>query len=397
MKKKFYGFMALLLVLSTLFPISAGAASVGDFFDVKPGTWYYGAVDYAASHGLFSGTSAMTFSPDTPMTCGMFVTVLGRLAAVPGTYGRTASTPFTDVTQADYFFPYAVWANDNGLVTGVGGNAFNPNGEITREQMAAILFRYAEKSGYDITYSAEKYNAFTETASVSSYAVTALQWATARGIINGSDGKLTPQDKASRAQVAQIFLNFSRLEKAAPTEPSKPEEPNDPKTDDPADWENYNPTYDIPTGKSAVDADGGYYDYDLANEIMAQIDALRIEKGGKALLYNPKIQAWAGVRAQEQTVSRSHTRPNGTNCLTVGVGLDSENLAWITKYTVEEMSAREYAANVVAWWNGSESHRLGMLKTANNLGAVSCYVKGDNVYIAHLFSMKSLYYMDYLI
>ena len=221
-----------------------------DFSDVKPGDWYYSAVDYAASNGLFSGTSATTFSPDTSMTRGMFVTVLGRLAAVPDSYGRTASTPFADVTQADYFFPYAVWANDNGIVTGVGNNAFNPHGEITREQMAAILFRYAEKSGYDVTYSAEKYNVFADTAAVSVYAVNAVQWATTHGIINGAGGRLNPQDKASRAQVAQIFFNFSRLEPIEPTEPINTEEP--------ADWENYNPEYTQPTGKSAVDADGGY-------------------------------------------------------------------------------------------------------------------------------------------
>ena len=386
--------IASFLLLFLIISINVSAASVTSFSDVKSDDWYYSAVDYATTNALFNGTSDTTFSPDTSMTRGMFVTVLGRLANVSDSYGRTRTTPFLDVTQADYFYPYAVWANDNGIVSGVGNNTFEPNGEITREQMAAMFFRYAEKFGYDISYSAEKYNTFADTSNVSSYAIKAMQWATTKNIINGADGKLSPQDNASRAQVAQIFLNFSKVETIEPTNPPIPTNP--PTPTDPS-WEDYNPTYTIPTGKSAVDADGGYYDYDLANEIMAQVNALRVGNGVKTLLYNPKIQAWASIRAKEQATLEGHTRPNGSSCLTVGQGLDSENLAWITNYTIEEMSVQEYASNVVAWWNNSESHRLGMLKPSENLGAVSCYIKGSNVYIAHLFSMKTLYYMDYLI
>ena len=383
-----------MLFLAFTISIGAGAANVTTFEDVHTSNWYYDSVEYVVSAGLFSGTSDATFSPDMAMSRGMFVTVLGRLAKVPDSYGRTKSTPFGDVTQADYFFPYAVWANDNGIVTGVGANEFSPNGEISREQMATILFRYAEKFGYDLTYSSDTYHTFSDAGNTSSYAVTAMQWATTHNIIKGSDGKLVPQDTASRAQVAQIFLNFSQLNPIEPTEPEEPNELEEPI--EPPDWENYNPVYDIPTGKSEVDADGGYYDYDLANEIMAQVNALREEHGVKPLLYNPKIQGWASIRAKEQTILKSHTRPDGSDCLTVGSGLNSENLAWITSYTVEEMSTGMYAANVVAWWNNSESHRIGMLKPSASLGAVSCYVKGDDVYIAHLFSMRTLYFMDYL-
>jgi uncharacterized protein YkwD len=416
------------IILSLVVSISAAAVSVTDFSDVEPLDWHYRAVEYAVVAGLFNGTSETAFSPDGPMTRGMFVTVLGRAAETPDWYGRTKTTPFNDVTQADYFFPYAVWANDNGIVTGVGGNIFNPDGEISREQIAAILFRYSEKSGYDLTYSAENYNAFADTDSVSDYAENAMRWAVSHGVINGADGKLSPRDNASRAQVAQIFLNFSGLELAEPaisSETSEPAKPNTPvvpdapvtptepiepgETAEPdapttptepntelVDWENYNPEYTRPTGKSPVDADGGYYDYDLANEIMEQVDALRVGKGADALLYHPKIQAWASIRARELTIERSHTRPDGSACLTVGYGLDSENLAWITNYTAVEKNKKEYASSVVSWWNSSESHRLGMLKPSANLGAVSCYIQEDNVYITHLFSMRTLYYMDYL-
>ena len=378
--------ISILVLLSLTLPVSAGAVGAGDFTDVQPSDWYYEAVEYVAANGLFNGTSATTFSPDAAMTRGMFVTVLGRMSQVPDSYGRTQTTPFSDVTQVDYFFPYTVWANDNDIVNGIGNGLFNPHGEVTREQAATILYRYAEKFGIDTGFSPDNFDAFSDTSSVSSYAITAVQWAVAHEILSGDNGILAPQVSANRAQVAQAFMKLSILAEAPPTN-----------TEAPTDWENYNPTYAAPTGKSVVDASGGYYDYDLGNEIMAQVNALREASGLDALLYHPKIQEWAAIRAMEQTILRAHTRPNGSDCLSVGIGLDSENLAWITNYTVEEMSCQQYAENVVAWWSGSESHRRGMLKPSANLGAVSCYVRGDAVYITHLFSMHTLYHMDYLI
>jgi hypothetical protein len=174
-KGGFFRNISITLTLSLVVSISAAAVSVTDFSDVAPLDWHYRAVEYAVTSGLFNGTSETAFSPDEPMTSSMFVTVLGRAAETPDWYGRTKTTPFNDVTQADYFFPYAVWANDNGIVTGVGGNIFNPYGEISREQIAAILFRYAEKFGYNLIYSNKNYDTFTDTASVSYYAANAMR------------------------------------------------------------------------------------------------------------------------------------------------------------------------------------------------------------------------------
>ena len=403
MKKKLSIFILIILIAIAV-PINAGAVYVSDFADVQPSDWYYNAVGYAVFNGLFNGTSDTTFSPNTPMTRGMFVTVLGRIAGVPDSYGRTKSTPFNDVTQADYFFPYAVWANDNSIVTGVGGNSFAPNGEITREQMAAILFRYADKFGYDLTYSGEQYNTFTDTPSVSYYAVTAMQWATTQGIINGAESKLNPQDMASRAQVAQIFLNFSGLEPVAPSNPVDPNEPAEPSNPGDAapgtpDWENYNPVYTPPTGRSAVDADGGYYDYDLANEIMDQVNALRENNGLNALSYHPKIQGWASIRAKEQTTREGHTRPDGTIFGSVGIGLTAENITILFNCTQNELNdIPDLATRAVnSWYTSTSGHREAMLSSAPHLGAVACYVKGDTVYVVHLFSNRTMYFMDYLI
>lgn len=390
MKKRMIA-IALAFTLAFGFTIPAFAATVTDFTDVPAGSWYYDAVEYAASNGLFSGTTSTTFSPGMAMTRGMFVTVLGRLDGVPDSYGRTKTTPFNDVTQADYFFPYTAWANDNGVVSGLGDGSFNPNGEITREQIAAILFRYAEKSGYELTYSGDKYNAFIDTQSVSSYAVASMQWATTHGIINGDGGKLSPKENATRAQVAQIFLNFTHLKSGSPSEPDEPENP--------VDWENYNPTYDVPTGKSAVDADGGYYDYDLANEIMAQINALRVKNGLDALLYHPKMQNWAAVRAREQLDREGHTRPDGTVFSSVGSGITSENITILVDCSDNELNDISGLAKraVNNWYTSTKGHKEAMLSHAPNLGAIACYVRGSNVYIVHLFSNRTLYFMDYLI
>ena len=124
---------------------------------------------------------------------------------------------------------------------------------------------------------------------------------------------------------------------------------------------------------------------------------MRVSNGLNALLYHPKIQEWASVRAQEQTIVFSHIRPDGSNCLTVGQGLCFENLMRSEEYPTRIAIIKEYAFELVTSWYISESHKVNMLSSSANLGAVSCYVRGNNVYIAHLFSMKTLYYMDYFV
>ena len=112
------------------------------FADVKNSSWYYDAVAYASSHSLFSGTSSTTFSPGAPMTRGMFVTVLGRMAGVDGAdYGGSA---FLDAPAGSWYSPFVAWASENHIVSGAGDGRFLPNKEITREQMALILYNYAK-------------------------------------------------------------------------------------------------------------------------------------------------------------------------------------------------------------------------------------------------------------
>ncbi len=196
-------------LITTAVTLPASAASVTDFVDVSSGAWYYNAVNYAASNGLFAGTSATIFSPETPMTRGMFVTVLGRKNGVKKE--KYATSRFTDVKADDWYGPYVEWAAENSIVSGTGNGKFTPNESISRQQMATILYRYAQQTGNDTTADPAIFNGFPDTASVSDYAKQGMTWAVSHGIIKGSGGKLDPTGTATRAQVAQVFLNANDI------------------------------------------------------------------------------------------------------------------------------------------------------------------------------------------
>ena len=175
----------------------------GKFVDVNPKEWYHLSVDYVVTHGLFGGTSENTFEPETAMTRAMLVTVLWRYEGQP----EAGENTFSDVPSGKWYTNAVAWAAENGIVGGVGNNRFDPDGEITREQMATILFRYAEKKGIE-TGKRGSLNIFSDEKQLSAYAKDAVQWAVAEQIINGSDGKLLPQGSATRAQVATILMRF---------------------------------------------------------------------------------------------------------------------------------------------------------------------------------------------
>lgn len=178
-----------------------------NFVDVKSTDWYYTAVNFARDNALFTGTTDITFSPQTSMTRGMFVTVLYRLAGKPA---LTASSVFPDVSSsAAYYYAPVIWASTNAIVAGYDTGNFGPEDQITREQMAVIMYRYARYAGYSTTpASTSAFEAYPDKGNVSTFAVDAIKWATSSGLINGLDGKLMPKNTASRAEVAQIILSF---------------------------------------------------------------------------------------------------------------------------------------------------------------------------------------------
>ena len=181
--------------------------STSEFSDVSPAAWYAGAVNYAVSNKLMNGMGGGKFEPNGSMTRAMLVTVLWRYAGSPaeGTNG------FSDVPNGDWYTQAGAWASKNGVVNGVGSGRFDPNGKVTREQMAVILFRYANQQGIN-TGKRGDFGKFADANKVSGYAVDALQWAVAEGIVGGSSegGKLllNPQGNATRAEVATILMRF---------------------------------------------------------------------------------------------------------------------------------------------------------------------------------------------
>lgn len=178
------------------------------FTDVPAGAWYYGAAAYAYNNGLFAGETATTFAPNQTMNRAMLVTVLWSLAGKPAPKGVNT---FSDVPNGEWYTNAVTWAAENSVVTGVGSGRFDPNGAVTREQAAVILYKYAQSKGYDVSARADL-TAFPDAGSVSDWAQDALAWANATGLIQGtvygSKTILDPQGSASRAQVAAILRSY---------------------------------------------------------------------------------------------------------------------------------------------------------------------------------------------
>ena len=176
------------------------------FRDVRPEDWFYADVRYVYEAGLMNGTAEGLFSPDLFTTRAMIVTVLWRLSGSPVV---NYYMPFADVDQASWYAEAVRWAASCGIVTGYDNGNFGPNDPITREQLAAILYRCAAYRQEDTSIGADtNILSFTDAASVSEYAVPALQWACGAGILQGADGALLPTHPATRAQTAAILHRF---------------------------------------------------------------------------------------------------------------------------------------------------------------------------------------------
>lgn len=174
------------------------------FQDVRPGDWCYDAVRYVFEAGLMNGTSATAFTPNTPTTRGQIVAILYRLEGSPA----VGTNPFSDVAPGAYYAAAVSWASSNGIVNGYGDGTFRPNNLITREQLAAFLYRYASQKGRDVSDRAEL-GVFTDAGRIAAYAVEPLRWAVAAGMVNGvTADALSPGGNASRAQVAVILSRF---------------------------------------------------------------------------------------------------------------------------------------------------------------------------------------------
>ena len=174
------------------------------FKDVSKTDWYYEAAKYVYDEGMMSGTADDLFSPNISTTRGMIVTILYRLEKEP----TVSNSSFSDVSENAYYAKAVAWAATENIVGGYGDGKFGPEDPITREQLAAILYRYAQYKGTNNSNTADL-SVFTDAASISEYAEDAMRFAVGNGIMNGNgDGTINPTGTATRAEAAQMLMNF---------------------------------------------------------------------------------------------------------------------------------------------------------------------------------------------
>ena len=220
MKKRI---LSVILTLTLCMGLSVPAFAARTFTDVPATYWAYDAIQYVVDEGLFSGTSGSTFTPGGTMTRAMLWVVLARMDGVDTSAASGVA----------WYQPGLDWAVENGISDGT-----NPNNNITREQFAAMLYRYAENAGEDITADTAELNKFIDTISVSSYALQPLAWAVENGIISGtSSDTISPAGNATRAQVATMLMRYDQKfnDDAQPDNPggetTQPEQPETPDVD----------------------------------------------------------------------------------------------------------------------------------------------------------------------
>jgi hypothetical protein len=186
-------------------PLAQFTERTEPFDDVKETDWFYEAVNYVFENGLMNGTAALMFSPDTNLSRAMIVTILWRLEDEPVISGKNA---FNDVSTGQWYSDAIEWANANGIVEGYGNEAFGPNDDITREQLAAILCRYAAWKELDTSKTTDL-SVFTDAWQISVFAQDAMKWANAEGFITGRTATtLVPAGTATRAETAVILMRF---------------------------------------------------------------------------------------------------------------------------------------------------------------------------------------------
>ena len=175
------------------------------FTDVSEKDWFYGDVMFVYENGLMLGTSKTLFSPHGTATRGMMATILWRIESSPAPKGKNS---FTDVVAGEWYADAITWAAENGIFAGYGKDKFGPNDPITREQLAAIFYRYAGYKGYDLTVKGNL-DKFKDADKITDYAKTAMQWAVGSGLVKGKSGNLLdPQGTATRAEIAAMLHRF---------------------------------------------------------------------------------------------------------------------------------------------------------------------------------------------
>lgn len=212
-KKKVQSILLTLALLLTVLPVSAMAADT-NFEDVPAGAWYAEAVEYVQGNNLMRGTSETAFSPNTDMSRAMVATVLWRMA---GSESVQQSLTFTDVAPDAWYTDAVQWAVSQNIIEGHNALTFGTHDPVTREQLAALMYRYAQTQ--DSVAAVGDRPTFADTAEISGWAVSAISWAQQNGVMSGKPGNLfDPKAGATRAQVATILMNYLSEEKPPVTD-----------------------------------------------------------------------------------------------------------------------------------------------------------------------------------
>ncbi len=191
--------------------VTADVSQRLSFSDVSSADWFYEDVFNVYSSGLMGGVSDTSFAPNQPVTRAMAATIIYRLAGEPDMPEANWGYPYADVDANSWYATAVYWARLNKIVNGTSDDAFSPNAPVTREQLAAMLYRYAAFAGMD-TSDKGGYRSFADAKSVSAWAVSAASWASERGIITGTDGnRFDPQGSATRVQLAAMLVRFQAL------------------------------------------------------------------------------------------------------------------------------------------------------------------------------------------
>ncbi len=211
--------LAMILALGMIVPAFAAMDDTG-FADVDADAWYAEAVMYCREHDLMNGIGNNRFDPESNLTRAQLATVLYRIEDTPAVTGTDA---FTDTPDGAWYGDAVLWASQQELVNGYGGGLFGPNDPVSREQMTTIFWRYAGSPD------ANSENVFTDKADIASYAAAAVDWSASNNIVRPvSSETFAPKSSATRAQVADALMNFDRIQQTDPSTPTDPATPTDP-------------------------------------------------------------------------------------------------------------------------------------------------------------------------
>lgn len=207
MKLKKVGILLCAAMLTATAGTTVQAKDAGDYRDVKPGDWFYPYVEDVSEDEYMTGKSPTVFAPLDNLARAQLATVIYRIHEKPDT---AYESRFPDVPDGTFYSVPVTWANTYGVITGYVDGKFGPSDDITREQLATMLYRYAVKLGYDTSESGDL-SAFPDAGNVSDFAKEAMEWANGAAIITGDSGKLNPQGKVNRAVGATMIARFTNL------------------------------------------------------------------------------------------------------------------------------------------------------------------------------------------